>query len=148
AQPLARIDRYQLLRVIGRGGMGVVYLAIDTLLDREIALKEVDEELVGELGERLASLFQQEERNLAGLNHPGIVQIFDYSGIYSSRLYLVMEYVPGGNLGSVLDAAGPLAPMLVAHVGLAVAGVLAYAHTHGIIHQDLKPENILLTRDG
>ena len=126
----------------------MVYLAFDTLLDREIALKVVDEESLGDRGERLAGLFQQEARNLAGLNHPGIVQIFDYSGLYSSRLYLVMEYVPGRNLGDVLDQSGPLAPGLVAHLGLAVAGVLAYAHGHGIIHQDLKPENILVTDDG
>lgn len=147
-QMTARIDRYELLRVLGRGGMGVVYLAADTLLDREIALKVVDEELLGERGERLAALFQREARNLAGLNHPGIVQIFDYSGLYSSRLYLVMEYVPGRNLGELLEQAGPFTPRLVTHIGLAVAGVLAYAHGHGIIHQDLKPENILVTSDG
>ncbi|MFT7582384.1 MAG: serine/threonine protein kinase, partial [Myxococcota bacterium] len=128
--------------------MGIVYLASDTLLDREIALKVVHEELVGEQGERLAALFQQEARNLAGLNHPGIVQIFDYSGLYSKRLYLVMEYVPGQNLGTLLSMAGPLPPMLVVHLGTAVSGVLAYAHQHRLIHQDLKPENILLTTDG
>ncbi|PKN55805.1 MAG: serine/threonine protein kinase, partial [Deltaproteobacteria bacterium HGW-Deltaproteobacteria-14] len=128
--------------------MGVVYLASDTLLDREIALKVVDEEILGERGERLAALFQREARNLAGLNHPGIVQIFDYSGLYSSRLYLVMEYVPGRDLGEMLDQSGPLPPPLVIHLGVAVAGVLAYAHAHGIIHQDLKPENILVTEDG
>jgi len=127
--------------------MGVVYLAADTLLDREIALKVVHEELRGARGERLAALFQQEARNLAGLNHPGIVQIFDYSGLYSTRLYLVMEYVPGRDLGELL-AGGPLDEALVGHVGLGVATVLAYAHRHGIIHQDLKPENILVTRDG
>jgi len=147
-QLAAHIDRYQLLRVLGRGGMGVVYLASDTLLVREIALKVVDEELLGERGERLAALFQREARNLAGLNHPGIVQIFDYSGLYSSRLYLVMEYVPGRDLGELLDHSGPLPWELVAHVGVGVAGVLAYAHGHGIIHQDLKPENILVTEDG
>ncbi|MCA9513394.1 MAG: protein kinase [Myxococcales bacterium] len=143
-----RIDRYQLLRVLGRGGMGVVYLAADTLLDREIALKVVDDEMLGDRHERMAALFQQEARNLAGLNHPGIVQVFDYSGLYSTRLYLVMEYVPGHNLGELLLATGPFAPALVAHVGLGVASVLAYAHGHGIVHQDLKPENILVVADG
>lgn len=143
-----RIDRYQLLRVLGRGGMGVVYLAADTLLDREIALKVVDDEKLGDRHQRTAALFQQEARNLAGLNHPGIVQIFDYSGLYSTRLYLVMEYVPGYNLGELLLATGPFPPALVGHVGLGVAMVLAYAHDHGIVHQDLKPENILVVADG
>ncbi len=146
--PATHIDRYQLLRVLGRGGMGVVYLANDTLLDREIALKVVNQDSGGELGERRAALFQQEARNLAGLNHPGIVQIFDYSGLYSPRLYLVMEYVPGTNLGDLLDRSGALTPDLVIRIGAAVAGVLAYAHDHGIVHQDLKPENILVTRGG
>ena len=143
-----RIDRYRLLRVLGRGGMGTVYLAEDTLLGREVALKVVHEHLLGESNEDLVARFSREARNLAGLNHPGIIQIFDYSGLYSSRLYLVMEYVPGRNLEQVLRAVGPFNASAIGRLGVAVCGILAYAHRRSVIHQDLKPENILLTPDG
>ena len=143
-----RVDRYRLLKVLGRGGMGTVYLAEDTALGRRVALKAVHDHLLGDDPERLVALFQREARILAGLNHPGITQIFDYSGLYSTRLYLVMEYVDGVDLAALLDLAGELPPLAVAKAIVGLTAPLHHAHTRGVVHQDLKPDNVLLGRDG
>jgi serine/threonine protein kinase/tetratricopeptide (TPR) repeat protein len=148
SQPAITIDRYRLNRVLGRGGMGTVYLAHDTLLERQVALKVVHDWLLGRDADPLLALFQREARTLAGLNHPGITQIFDYSGAYSSRLYLVMEYVPGLSASRLIDCHGPLAAPELCRVGIAVASALFYAHGRGIIHQDLKPDNVLISEEG
>jgi len=143
-----RVDRYRLLKVLGRGGMGTVYLAEDTALGRRVALKAVHDHLLGDDPERLVALFQREARILAGLNHPGITQIFDYSGLYSTRLYLVMEYVDGVDLTTLLDLAGELPHRGVANAIVGLTAPLHHAHSRGVVHQDLKPDNILLGRDG
>ncbi len=134
---------YEIVRPIGRGGMGEVYLARDPRLHREVALKTLRRDLAGtELEPRL----REEARLLARLNHPHIVQIHDITE-YEGRLALVMEHVEGQNLHIALrekrGSPGDLLRWLAE-----VAAALACAHGAGIAHRDLKPENVLITRDG
>ncbi len=137
--------RYRVVRPLGEGGMGSVFLAHDTQLDREVAIKVLP-------GDRVASddsvkRFRREAMALAKLTHPGIVQAHDV-GEHDGRPFLVMEYVAGENLSDRLKRAGALSPARAADVGHQVAAALAYAHAQGLIHRDVKPGNLILTADG
>lgn len=132
--------RYQFVRPLGRGGMGGVWLARDTRLDREVALKALAP--AGLIG----STLEHEARVLARLRHPGIVTVFDLATI-DGRQYLVMEAVPGTPLSELIAEQGPLPERLVRHIGAQVAGALAYAHQQGVLHNDVKPANILVDND-
>jgi pimeloyl-ACP methyl ester carboxylesterase len=135
-----RLGHFEVVREIGRGGMGVVYLARDTKLEREVAVKALPEALAGD-HERLLR-FEQEARTLASLNHPNIASIYGLEEVDGQR-YLILEYVAGETLDSVLGR-GSL-PLLEA---LALARQLAcaveYAHERGIVHRDLKPLNVMV----
>jgi serine/threonine-protein kinase len=138
------IGPYQVLRRLGGGGMGEVFLAWDPRLEREVAVKRIRSE-TGADPERRAR-FRHEAKVTAALNHPAIVQVFDLI-TEGDDDHLVMEYVPGLSLHEVLrDGPLPLARGLA--VALDVAEGLAYAHRRGVLHRDLKTENVLLTRDG
>jgi serine/threonine-protein kinase len=138
------VEGYQVLAELGRGGMGVVYKARQTKLNRIVALKMV---LAGaHAGTDQLARFYTEAEAVAHLQHPNIVQIYEV-GEHSGLPYFSLEYVDGGSLSEriggkpqpVEEAAGQVA---------ALAQAMAYAHEHGIIHRDLKPANVLLTRDG
>jgi tetratricopeptide (TPR) repeat protein/tRNA A-37 threonylcarbamoyl transferase component Bud32 len=135
---------YELLGVLGRGGMGVVYKARQKGLNRLVALKMV---LAGTHAspDQLAR-FQTEAEAVAGLQHPHIVQIYQV-GRHDGLPYLSLEYLPGGGLDRKL-AGKPLSPTEAARLVPALAGAMQYAHGHGIIHRDLKPANILFAQDG
>jgi serine/threonine-protein kinase len=140
APTLSRIGKYELLEVVGRGGMGVVYKARQTDLNRLVAVKLI-------LASQLASpaevvRFETEARAAAGLRHPHILQVHE-AGQVLGQHYFAMEYVEGLSLAEVLRK-GPLAPDQAAECLGRVAGAVAYLHTRGIIHRDLKPSNILL----
>jgi eukaryotic-like serine/threonine-protein kinase len=143
AELAAALDgQYELQREIGRGGMGVVYLARDVKLDRRVAIKTLPRH-VTDAGTR--ERFLREARTAASLSHPHIVPIYraDEAG---GLVYFAMGYVDGGSLADRVRTQGPLAPPEVAAYLRDVAMALDHAHTHGVIHRDVKAENILIER--
>jgi serine/threonine protein kinase len=139
-----QIGQYKVLRVIGRGGMGVVYLAEDTRLGRTVALKSVAPRFTADEGRR--ERLRREARAAASLSHPGIATVYALEE-FSEQLYIASEYVPGETLRDEL-ARGPLSVGRALDTTLSVARALASAHDRGIVHRDLKPENIIRTPAG
>ncbi|HEY4216247.1 MAG TPA: serine/threonine-protein kinase [Gemmatimonadaceae bacterium] len=137
----ALAGEYSLERELGRGGMGVVYLAREVHLDRDVAIKVLPSHLAET--EESRERFLREARTAAGLSHPHIVPIHRV-GEADGFVFFVMTYVEGETLGERLRAHGPLPPAEAARVLREVAWALAYAHGRGIIHRDVKPDNILL----
>ncbi len=137
--------RYRVLSHIAEGGMATVYLATDTRLDREVALKVMRPHLADD--EEFVSRFRREARSAARLSHPGVVQVTD-QGEDAGRVFLAMEYVPGQTLREVLRVEGALTPRAALDVLEAVLEALAAAHAAGYVHRDVKPENVILREDG
>ncbi len=136
--------RYTFERELGRGGMGIVYLARDLTLDRQVALKV----LPAELAERpdIRERFLREAKTAAHLSHPHIVPIYHADEI-DGHAFFAMAFVEGESLGQRLSARGPLPPVEAVRYLREVAWALAYAHARGVIHRDIKPENILIERE-
>jgi serine/threonine-protein kinase len=139
----ALAGRYALVRELGRGGMGVVYLARDLALDRPVAVKLLPPAQAAEPGRR--ARFLREARTAARLSHPHIVPIHSVEEHGEFALF-VMGYVEGETLAERVRRAGPLAPEEAMRILQEVAWALAYAHQHGVVHRDVKPANILLER--
>jgi non-specific serine/threonine protein kinase len=143
------ISHYRILEKLGEGGMGVVYRAHDTKLDRDVALKFLPANLIAS-PEELAR-FEQEAKTVSALNHPNIAGIYDVDEVEGQR-YLVLEYIPGGTLKSRLKELKSEDKVFsisgVFDYGLQMAEALAHAHRHGIIHRDVKTENMMLTDEG
>ncbi len=137
--------KYRVEAEIGRGGFGVVYRAIDSTLDRPVALKILDPLLSRDA--QWARRFQQEARVMARLDHPHIVPIYETSN-EAGRVYIAMKLIEGGNLATRIEQGGPLPWPETVRIIRQIAGALDYAHEHGIIHRDLKPGNILLGAGG
>lgn len=138
------IGPYQILRELGRGGMGEVYLARDTRLDRDVAIKALPAHLTSD-ADRLAR-FQREAKVLASLNHPGIGAIYGLEEA-SGQQYLVLEFIEGETLADLLDN-GPIAIDEALRLARQIAEALEAAHEKGVIHRDLKPANVMVTPDG
>jgi tRNA A-37 threonylcarbamoyl transferase component Bud32 len=134
----------EIVEMIGQGGMGVVYKARQKNLDRVVALKVLSPQLSDD--PEFVERFTREAKALAQLNHPNIVAIHD-SGIHDHVPYLVMEFVDGTPLRSML-ASGKLTPDRALEVIPQICDALQFAHAHGIVHRDIKPENILIDRQG
>jgi hypothetical protein len=141
--------RYRLTSLLGRGGMGAVWCAHDEVLERTVAIKEVDLPPVGgdEEHEALRQRVLREARTAARLDHPNVVRIFDVAED-AGRPWIVMEVLTGRSLAEEIKAAGPLTPVRAAQVGLAVLDALGAAHTLGVVHRDVKPGNVQLCDDG
>src|SRR3954468_7427764 len=137
----ALAGEYSLERELGRGGMGIVYLARDVQLNRDVAIKVLPTELASTPAAR--ERFVREARMAAGLSHPHIVPIHRV-GEAGGFVFFVMSYVEGETLGERLRTKGPLPPAEATRVLREVAWALAYAHGRGIVHRDVKPDNILL----
>ena len=143
-QPGAHLGQYVIRSLLGSGGMGEVYLAHDTRLDRRVALKLLPAELARD-PERLRR-FEQEARSASALNHPAIVAVYDL-GQAESQPYISMELVEGQTLRQMLQA-GPMPTRRALQVAAPIADGLAKAHDAGIVHRDLKPENLMVSHDG
>jgi TolB-like protein/Tfp pilus assembly protein PilF len=141
----ARLGPYQILAPLGSGGMGEVYRARDSRLDRDVAIKVLPQHLAAD-PEALAR-FEREAKAVAALSHPNILAIHDF-GNENGIAYAVMELLQGESLGTRLKQGGALDWRAAVEIGVAVADGLAEAHAKGIIHRDLKPENVFLTSDG
>ena len=148
ADPLAGrlLDgRYAVTARIAHGGMATVYLAMDTRLDRQVALKVMHAELARD--EEFVRRFIGEAKSVARLSHQNVVAVFD-QGSDGPFLYLAMEYVPGRTLKEMLRERGRFTPAAALDIMAGVLDGLAAAHVSGIVHRDVKPENVLLTADG
>ena len=137
--------RYEVDRVLGRGGMAEVYLATDRLLDRAVAVKVIRDGLAED--HKVATRFRREARAAAALNHRNIVAVHDV-GTDDGRPFIVMEYVRGKSLAELLRERGPFPPDRVAEIGEAAARALSVAHDAGIVHRDVKPGNVMVTDAG
>lgn len=140
----ARFPDYQLVELLGQGGMGSVFKAVQKNLQRPVAIKVLSQEFAGdpELGER----FLREARTLATLNHPGILTVHDY-GERDGTFFLVTELVDGVNLRQLMEL-GELSPAEALRIAPQLCTALQFAHERGVVHRDIKPENILIDTDG
>src|SRR5262245_36079765 len=143
-------DRYEIVREIGAGSFGRVYLARQLSTGQEVALKILRLRLGDSVAdaENERQRFRREMRLCATLSHPHIVRLIDSGELTGGSLYAVFEYVPGTTLRKVLEAEGKLEPEEALHLMTQVFDALACAHAHGVVHRDLKPENIMVTRTG
>lgn len=136
---------YTVRRVLGQGGMGAVYLAHHTTLDRDVAVKLLPAELAGEEG--FVRRFEREARSMARLDHPHIVKVHDFGRTSTGLPYLVMEYVDGCDLQRLIQQ-GQLSVAQALQLVTQVCDALSYAHAAGIVHRDIKPSNVLIDRAG
>ncbi len=142
--PGAEVGSYRIERILGRGGMGVVYLAQDTKLHRSVALKALPPHLFRD--DRMRSRLRQEARAAAALSHPSIATVFALEEI-GDQIFIASEYLEGRTLRQELSS-GPLPQQRALDIARAIAIALQAAHERGIVHRDLKPENVILTSSG
>ncbi len=137
-------ERYEIVEVLGEGGMAFVYKARDKQLQRDVAIKTLKPNYVNQ--EKFVDRFRREAQTAANLNHPNIVQIFDW-GI-EDEPYFVMEYIEGNTLTSIISGNRTVGLNDILYIGSQVANGLKEAHKHGLVHRDIKPGNIMITPDG
>jgi pSer/pThr/pTyr-binding forkhead associated (FHA) protein len=139
------VGGYEIIQLIGRGSMGTVFKAEQLSMSRPVALKILHRELTS--NRDAVGRFLREARAGGQLSHPNIIRIYDMNqaeGLY----FISMEFVPGGDVGSLLDREGPLDPARVVSIAAQACKALVHAHERGVIHRDIKPSNLLLGRDG
>lgn len=138
-------DRYQIIKTIGEGGMANVYLAYDTILDRNVAVKVLRGDLATD--EKFVRRFQREALSASSLSHPNIVEVYDV-GEDNGSYYIVMEYIEGKHLKQLLKKRGSLTLTEVVDIMLQVTDGMGAAHDSYIIHRDIKPQNIMILENG
>ncbi len=138
-------DRYQIIKTIGEGGMANVYLAYDTILDRNVAVKVLRGDLATD--EKFVRRFQREALSASSLSHPNIVEVYDV-GEDNGSYYIVMEYIEGKHLKQLLKKRGSLTLTEVVDIMLQVTDGMSAAHDSYIIHRDIKPQNIMILENG
>lgn len=139
-------DRYHIIRALGRGGMGQVYLAEHVKMGRRCAVKVMHRALSQD--STAVSRFAREAANASRVNHPSVATIFDFGETSDRLIYLAMEYVEGESLSALLEREGPLGTRRGVGIAIHIADALTAAHQHGVVHRDLKPDNILIGRRG
>ena len=139
--------RYELVSLIGRGGMGQVFLALDLRLDRQVAIKVVSRSRINDEHNFYETMLAREAKLGANLNHPGIATVHDF-GFHAGRSYTVFEYVDGSNLRNLTKEKGQLSLDEALDVIAGLSRALDFAHGQGIVHRDLKPENICRSTSG
>jgi tRNA A-37 threonylcarbamoyl transferase component Bud32 len=142
---MAVAGRYRLMRRLGVGGMGVVYLATDAELGRQVAVKVIRPDSLTH--ENALERFRREARSAASLSHPNVVAVFDFGNLPGGGAFLVMEYLEGQTLRQVLRSESSLAARGVLEILDGVVAALDAAHRSGMVHRDLKPENVMVSRD-
>ncbi len=138
-------DRYQIIKSIGEGGMANVYLAYDTILDRDVAVKILRGDLSND--EKFVRRFQREALNASSLSHSNIVEVYDV-GDDNGQYFIVMEYIEGKNLKDLIKKRGKLTTSEVIDIMSQIADGLSVAHDSYIIHRDIKPQNIMILENG
>ncbi|MFN0078092.1 MAG: protein kinase domain-containing protein [Prosthecobacter sp.] len=138
---------YEIISLLGRGGMGAVYKARQKSLDREVAIKVLPP-TVDDGGMSFAARFVAEARAMARLEHPGIIPVYDAGQTASGMLYFVMQYVQGTDVAQMIRSSGRLPPKHAYAIAAHVCEALAYAHENGLIHRDIKPANIMVDTQG
>src|SRR2546423_9010102 len=145
-EPETVIDgRYRVISRLGSGGMADVYLALDQLLGREVAVKVLHHHFAAD--QEFVERFRREASSAAALSHPNIVGIFD-RGEWNGTYYIAMEYVAGRSLKSIVREGGPLEPAAAIDIVVQILRAAQFAHKRGVIHRDLKPHNVILDEEG
>ena len=142
-----KLGRYVIQGEIGRGAMGIVYKATDSVLERTVAVKTVNMALEQDGADRYEARFYQEARAAAGLNHPNIVTVHDV-GKSGEVMFMAMEYIEGVELRSLMGEGQRVAPAQAVSIAAQISEGLAYAHQHGVVHRDIKPANIMVLANG
>src|ERR1039457_576613 len=137
--------RYRVAARLGSGGMADVYLAHDTLLGRQVALKLLHHRFAED--QEFVERFRREASSAAGLSHPNVVAVFD-RGEWNGTYYIAMEYLPGRSLKAVVREHGPLSPPDAIDIVVQILLAVRFAHRRGIIHRDIKPHNVILDEEG
>jgi eukaryotic-like serine/threonine-protein kinase len=143
----AQLGRYVIQSELGRGAMGVVYKATDSVLERTVAVKTVNITLEREYAEKYEQRFYQEAKAAGGLNHPNIVTVHDV-GKAGDVVYMAMEYIEGVELRTLIGEGRPLRVAQAVSIAAQVAEGLAFAHQRGVVHRDVKPANIMVVANG
>lgn len=143
-QTLPHIPGYEIIRVLGQGGMATVYLAVQESFGRPVALKVMSPHLLAQRD--FAERFHSEARMVASLSHPNIITVYDV-GVHEQYHYMAMEYHTSGHLGESIER-GDITPQRALEIGRDLSAALAFAHENGIVHRDLKPDNVLFNKHG
>jgi len=143
----AMLPQYEVIDILGRGGMGAVYKARQKSLKRLVAIKILplgmaDDEM------KFVERFQNEAQTMAAMNHPAIVSVYDFGETANGLLYFIMEYVDGSDVHKLIQASGKLSDEYALAITAHVCDALDYAHKRGVIHRDIKPANILIDQEG
>lgn len=138
-------DRYKVIKVLGEGGMAIVYLAEDIITNKEVAVKIIKEETMKNPVN--LTRFEREARAAASLNHQNIVRVINL-GTFDSRPYMVNEYIKGKTLRDTLNVRGKFSFLEACDIMYQLCSAVLFAHQHGVIHRDIKPQNVFITVDG
>src|SRR5947209_155305 len=141
-----KFGRYEIVREIGHGAMGVVYEALDPTIGRKVAVKAIRFDAIGTTADEAARRFKNEARAAGGLSHPNIVTVYD-AGEDGGNLYLAMEFIEGSTLESLLKLQRRLSPERTLEIIRQVCAGLDGAHKKGIVHRDVKPGNVMISAD-
>jgi serine/threonine-protein kinase len=144
---IRKLGRYEIIAELGQGAMGIVYRAIDPILNRVVAIKTINMALKHDEIAEYEARFYQEAQAAGSLNHPNIVTVYDI-GKSGAMAYMAMEFLEGDELRTILAPGAALAVMQAVEIAMQVADGLAYAHEHDVIHRDVKPANIMITHGG
>ena len=144
----AMLPQYQFISLLGRGGMGAVYKAVQVSLDRPVAIKVLPGDLIDDTDAQFAERFTNEARTMAKMNHPAIVNVYDFGETQTGLLFIVMEFIDGTDVAKMIASQGKLPPDYALAITAHVCDALNYAHSHSIVHRDIKPANILINMEG